>query len=195
MSEEKSKETYWKEFAKKNWKLIAIALAACVVLFVVALVVIISYINTSPIGGQGTWTIDQWTLNNIVGFIIQIVLWELLFVGLPAGVFFGLGGYFWYTRLSDEEKQDMKAREKANKHRKRNAGGSGGGGFFMFIAYCIYMGAQTPNMYIASFGSQPYSFWIYGMFYTLLWIFIIIGIPVVIILIIVYFTVWRKKSE
>ncbi len=193
MSEEKSEEPYWKEFAKKNWKLIAIAIAACVVLFIVALVVIISYINTSPIGGQGTWTVDQWTLNNIVGFIIQIVLWELLLVGLPAGVFFGVGGYIWYTRLSDEEKQDMKAREKANKHRKRNAGGSGGGGFFMFIAYCIYLAGQ--GKYDTPFGNESYSYWVFAMFYTLMWIFIIIGIPVVIILIIVYFTVWRKKSE
>ena len=89
MNEELSEETYWKEFAKKYWKLIAVAVVVCVILFIVAIVVMIVYINTSDIGGQGTWTFDQWTLNNVVGFIIQIVLWELLLVGLPAGVFFG----------------------------------------------------------------------------------------------------------
>ena len=193
MSEEKSEETYWKEFAKKYWKLIAIAIVACIILFIVALVVIIAYINTSPIGGQGGWFLSEWTLNYIVGFIIQIILWELLFVGLPAGIFFGVDGYLWWTRLSEEDKQEHKAREKKNKHRKRNAGGSGGGSFFMFIAYCIYV--AIDGNYNAQFGSQPYSYWIFAGFYTMMWLLIIFGIPIGIILLIVYLTYWRKKSE
>ena len=192
-NEEKSKETYWKEFAKKNWKLIAVAFAACVILFIVALVVIIAYINASPIGGMGTWTLNDWTLNYIVGFMIQIILWELLFVGLPAGILFGVGGYLWWSRLSEEDKQEHKAREKKNKHRKRNAGGSGGGSFFMFIAYCIYI--ATQGKYDTPFGNESYSYWVFAGFYTFMWLLIIFGIPIAVILLIVYLTYWRKKSE
>lgn len=191
--EEKSKETYWKEFAKKNWKLIAVAFVACVILFIVALLVLILYINTSPIGGMGTWTLNDWTLNYIVGFMIQIILWELLFVGLPAGIFFGVGGYLWWSRLSEEDKQEYKAREKKNKHRKRNAGGSGGGSFFMFIAYCIYI--ATQGKYDTPFGNESYSYWVFAGFYTFMWLLIIFGIPIAVILLIVYLTYWRKKSE
>ncbi len=193
MNEELSEKTYWKEFAKKNWKLIAIAIVACVILFIVALVVLINYINTSPIGGMGEWTFDEWTLNYMVGFTIQIILWELLLVGLPAGIFFGVGGYLWWSRLSAEEKQEHKAREKQNKHRKRNAGGSGGGSFFMFIAYCIYV--ATQGRYDTPFGNESYSYWVFAAFYTMMWLLIIFGIPIAIILLIVYLTVWRKKSE
>ena len=191
--EEKSKETYWKEFAKKNWKLIAVAFVACVILFIVALLVLIAYINASPIGGMGTWTLNDWTLNYIVGFMIQIILWELLFVGLPAGIFFGVGGYLWWSRLSEEDKQEYKAREKKNKHRKRNAGGSGGGSFFMFIAYCIYI--ATQGKYDTPFGNESYSYWVFAGFYTFMWLLIIFGIPIAVILLIVYLTYWRKKSE
>ena len=191
--EEKSKETYWKELAKKNWKLIAVAFVACVILFIVALLVIIAYINASPIGGMGTWTLNDWTLNYIVGFMIQIILWELLFVGLPAGIFFGVGGYLWWSRLSEEDKQEYKAREKKNKHRKRNAGGSGGGSFFMFIAYCIYI--ATQGKYDTPFGNESYSYWVFAGFYTFMWLLIIFGIPIAVILLIVYLTYWRKKSE
>ena len=190
---EKKEEEYWKKKIKEHWKTFAIAIIACICLFIVALLVLIWYINTSPIGGMGTWTFDQWTLNNIVGFIIQIVLWELLFVGVPAGLFFGVGGYIWWNRLPDEEKAEYKAREKTKKHRKRNAGGSGGGGFFMFIAYCIYIGIQ--GKYDTIFGDESYSYWVFSWFYTLMWLVIIFGIPIGIILIIVYFAVWRKKSE
>ncbi|GAI33929.1 unnamed protein product, partial [marine sediment metagenome] len=104
--------------------------------------------------------------------------------------------YIWWKRLPDEEKAEFKAREKKNKHRKRNAGGGGGGGALMFIAYCIYIAMSSNGVnYYAPFSSQPYSYWVYGMFYTLMWMVIIFGIPICIILLIVYLTVWRNKSE
>ena len=193
MSEELSEETYWKEMIKKHWKLFVIAIIACIFAFIGALLVIIWFIETSPIGAFGEALIGDWNLDWIVGFTILIILWELLFVGLPTGLFFGVGGYIWWNRLPDDEKAEFKAREKKNKHRKRNAGGSGGGSFMMFIAYCIYMGGQ--GNYYTPFGDLPYSYWVYGMFYTLMWIVIIIGIPICIILLIVYLTVWRNKSE
>ena len=193
MTEELSDEQFWKKKIKEHMPLFILMIIAGACVFTGALLVIIWFIESSPIGNYGDALIGAWSLNWIVGFYILIILWELLFVGLPAGLFFGVGGYIWWNRLPDEEKQEFKAREKKNKHRKRNAGGSGGGGFLMFIAYCIYMGGQ--GNYYAPFSSQPYSYWVYGMFYTLLWIFIIIGIPVCIILLIVYLTVWRNKSE
>jgi len=193
MNEELSDEQYWAKKIKEHMPLFIIVIIAGVCAFIGALVVIIWFIETSPIGAQGTALIGDWSLDWIVGFYILVILFELLFVGIPAGLFFGVGGYIWWSRLPDEEKAEFKAREKKNKHRKRNAGGSGGGGLVMFIAYAIYMGVQ--GNYYAPFSSQPYSYWVYGMFYTLMWMLIIFGIPICIILLIVYLTVLRKKSE
>ena len=193
MSEELSDEQFWKKKIKEHIPLLIVVIIAVVFAFIGALVVIIWFIETSPIGAQGTALIGDWSLDWIVGFYILVILFELLFVGIPAGLFFGVGGYIWWKRLPDEEKAEFKAREKKNKHRKRNAGGSGGGGLLMFIAYAIYMGVQ--GNYYAPFSSQPYSYWVYGMFYTLMWMLIIFGIPICIILLIVYLTVWRNKSE
>jgi hypothetical protein len=193
MSEELSEGTFFKEMVKKHWKVFIIAIIACICAFIGALIVAIWFIETSPIGTFGTAFIGDWSLDWIVGFYILIILWELLFVGIPAGLFFGLGGYLWWSRLPAEEKQEFKDREKENKHRKRNTGGGGGGGLFIFIAYCIYIGLQ--GNYYTPFGTLPYSYWVYSMFYTLMWIFIILGIPACIILLIVYLTVWRKKSD
>ena len=193
MSEELSDEQYWKKKFKEHMPLLIVIIIAGACVITGALLVIIWFIETSPIGNYGDALIGDWSLNWIVGFYILVILFELLFVGLPTGLFFGVGGYIWWSRLPDEEKAEFKSREKKNKHRKRNAGGSGGGGFLMFIAYCIYMGVQ--GSYYAPFSSQSYSYWVYGMFYTIMWLVIIIGIPVCIILLIVYLTVWRKKSE
>ena len=193
MSEELSDEQYWKKKIGEHWKEFVVVIIACICAFIGALLVLIWFIETSPIGAYGQAFVGDWNLDWIVGFFILYILWTLLFVGIPAGLFFGVGGYIWWNRLPDEEKQEFKARDKKKTHKKRNAGGGGGGSFFIFIAYCIYIGVE--GNYYTTFGSLPYTYWLSRWFLALMWIFIILGIPACIILLIVYLTVWRKKSE
>ena len=150
-------------------------------------------IEINPFVDPRTGTFNDWTLNYVVGFMILLTLGELLFIGIPAGVVFGLGGYIWWSKLPQEKKQEFKDREKKKSHRKKDYGGGGGFGFFMFIAYCIVMGLERN--YNTPFGNKPFSYWIYYWFITFMWIVIIFGIPAVIICLILYFTVWQKKSE
>lgn len=191
MSENMSEAEFWKKHIKDHvWTLVIIIIAGA---FVIAgfISVIIWIIETSPIGAYGDALIGDWSLDWMVGFMWITIGWELLLVGLPAAVFFCVGGYIWWKRLPEEEKAMYKARDK--KHTAKKTGGSGGGGIFMFIAYIIYMGIQ--GNYYAPFSSQPYSYWVYSFFYLIMWIVIVLGIPAGIILLIVYFTVLRKKSE
>ncbi len=191
-NEEISDEAFWKGKLRKHKKALLVMIIAGICVFVGALLVLIWFIETSPLGGQGKWTFNEWTLNYVVGFYILIILWELLFVGVPSGLFFGLGGYLWWRRLPEEEKQEFKDREKKSKKQKAETWGGGGGfGFFMFIAYCIYI--AVDGNYNAQFGSRSYTYWVASWFLTFMWILIIFGIPIGIILLIVYLTKWRKK--
>lgn len=193
MSNEISEEEYWKKKIKEHWKAFAILIAAGVCLVAWAIAVFFWFMYITPIGANGTLTIDLWTLEMVLLFMIFSFLFELLFVGVPAALFFGVGGYIWWRRLPAEEKQEFKDREKKKTHKARNAGGGGGGGFFMFIVYYVYM--VVIGFYNVPFGNQPYIFWIIHCFLALMWMLIVLGGPALIIIIIVYFTVWRKKSE
>ena len=190
-NKEISEKEFWKIFIRKHSIALIAVILGCIGLIIGAVMVFFWFIETTPLGGQGAWTFNDWTLNYIVGFIILVILWELLFVGIPAGLFFGVGGYLWWRQLPEEEKQELKARE--NSHKKHHWGGDCGFGFFMFIAFCIYI--AVDGNYNAPLGSQPYTYWIYSWFLTLMWIIIVLGIPVGIILLIVYFTKWRPKSK
>jgi len=190
-SKEISETEFWKVFIKKHEIAIIAVIIGGICLIIGALFVLFWFMETTPLGGQGTWTFNDWTLNYIVGFIILVILWELLFVGIPAGLFFGVGGYLWWRQLPEEEKQEFKARETT--HKNKDWCGGGGFSFFMFIAYCIYI--AVDGNYNAPLGSQSYTYWIYSWFLTLMWIIIVLGIPVGIILLIVYFTKWRPKSK
>ncbi|UCC19726.1 MAG: hypothetical protein JSV62_00165 [Promethearchaeota archaeon] len=192
-SNELSDEQFWKKKIKEHWKAFVVAIAAGVCAIIGGILVLIWFISTSPIGNFGFATIAEWNLDWVVGFFILIFLWELLFVGVPLCLFFGVGGYICWKRLPEEEKDEFRAREKKGKQRAKTAGGGGGFGFFMFIAYCIYIAVQ--GNYYTPFGNLPYTYWLASYFLTFMWILIVLGIPAVIILLIVYFTVWRKKTE
>ncbi|MHA2008549.1 MAG: hypothetical protein ACXABO_14050 [Promethearchaeota archaeon] len=185
---------YWEKKIREHWKVFAVCIAAGIVAFIGAILVLIWFISESPIGAQGTATFNDWNLDWVVGFTILIILWELLFVGVPCGLFFGLGGYLWWRSLPEEEKQEFKDREKKEKaHRKEKYGGGGGGGLVVFIGYCLFHGIKET--YNTPFGNRSYSYWVFTWIETIMWFFIVLGIPALIIVLVLYFTKWRKKSE
>jgi uncharacterized BrkB/YihY/UPF0761 family membrane protein len=179
-------EQFWKEEIKKHWKILILCAIIIVILTIIAVNVLIWQIQTSAIGNYGTATFDQWSLEWIVIFILVLILWELLFVGVPAGLIFGLGGYLWWKCLSDEERLKLKEQQSTHKKARRGCGF----GFFIFIAYCIYI--AIDGNFSTPFGNKPYSYWVYSYLLTIGWLLIIVGIPMAIIGLI-YLRYWLEK--
>jgi len=178
---------FWGRKIKDHWGVLAVSIIGCVLAVVGALLVLFWFIETSPIGAMGTATVGEWTLAWIWEFLIFLILWELLIVGIPVGVALVVGWHFWWNRLPAEEKAEFKGR-----WRGRGTAEGGGFGFAMFIAYSIYM--YINGDFFTPFGDYPYTHWVYSWFLTLAWLLVVFGIPAAIILIIVYFKVWRKKE-
>ena len=76
MSEELSDELYWKKTIKNHLTAFIVVIIAGAIAFIGALLVVIWFIETSPIGAQGTALIGEWSLEWIVGFYILIILFE-----------------------------------------------------------------------------------------------------------------------
>ena len=182
-----SDEEFWKQKIKEHWKPFMILIIGCIVAIVGSLLVLSWFIETSTIGAMGRATIGEWTLAWVWEFFIFLIFWELLLVGIPVVVAFGLGWYLWRKSLSAEEKADFNGRWSV-----RGKAGGGGFGFGMFIAYSIYI--YVNGDFFTPFGDSPYRYWVDSWFQTLAWVLIIFGIPAALILTIVYFAVWRKKE-
>ena len=130
-NEDISEEKFWKDTLLKHKMALIILIIAGICAFIGVILVAIWVIEANPFVDPRTGTFNDWTLNYVVGMIILMILWELLFVGLPAGLFFGLGGYLWWRGLPEEEKQEWKDRDKKEKSHKAEKYGGGGGGCFI----------------------------------------------------------------
>jgi len=174
--------------ARLIWISLIVFVVGCIAALIGAVLVLFWYMETSTIGAMGTATIGEWSVVMIWSFFIYLILWELVIIGIPAGIAFGVGWYVFWRQLPDQEKSMFKARDKKKHH---GSSASGGFGLFMFIALSIYLyiigEINTP------LGDQSYSFWVYSWFTALGWLLIIAAVPAALILILVYFTVWKKK--
>ena len=141
------------------------------------------YIDTSTIGGQGTWTFDQFSMGTGVELIIFLFLWLLVIVGVPALVVTGLIiAIIWYKVFNPELQEEIKFRSKREEEKKRRLGrtseSSGVFGFFMFIGVCMYV--ALDGNWMTEFGNLSLRYFVNAWLTVFLWFIAICSIGIAI---------------
>jgi hypothetical protein len=137
------------------------------------------YINTSTIGGQGTWTFDQFSMGTVVEYIIIFLLWLLVIVGLPTLVIAGVVlAIMWYVVFTEDLREEIKFRSEREEEKKRRIGKTSGGGgvfgFFLYIGVCLYI--ALDGNWMTEFGSLSLRYFVDVYIAVFLWIILIFSI-------------------
>jgi hypothetical protein len=119
-------------------------------------------------------TLGLWTMANLVAFILNLIFWELLLIGIPAAIG-AIVAWIWWKRIPADERMGYHMGR-----RGRSAQGGGAFSFLLFIAFCIKVWLDGNwSVPIASFSLA----YVVGSVITILvWAAVIIGIPVAIAL-------------
>ena len=106
-------------------------------------------------------------------FVLYLIFWELLFIGIPA-IIGAVVGWQWWKRLPEEEKKEYHFFGK----RSRTTSGGSGVSFLFFVAFCIKVFIDGNwNVAIASW---TLDYVVSSMITILVWTAIIFGIPIAI---------------
>ncbi|MFX1538221.1 MAG: hypothetical protein ACFFDI_28835 [Promethearchaeota archaeon] len=172
MSNDNDNETdehFW-YVIKKYWKFLTIMIVGGTIAVIAAVLVLLSYIDNSFIGGFGTWNIGQFSIGNMVFWIIWLAIFEILLVGLPALIILGGIAIFWWRSLTPEEKADWE-RDSSS---KRDIGGGSAFSFIINIIFLIliFLSGNWDN----PLSNIPYSY----LIHTYLFVMILLAIPVAI---------------
>ena len=159
----------WRRFLSKHWKVLVLVVIGAILLATDAILVLVWFVGNAQSTGLVPETLAPWTMGNIVTFIIQLILWEALFVGIPI-ILAAIAGWQWWKKLPGEEKMEYHFFR-----RRSRATGGGGISFLVFIVFCIKI--FTDGNWNVAIATWTFNYLVYAWLTALLWVLIIFGIP------------------
>jgi hypothetical protein len=161
----------WKKFLKKHWKMLVIFVAGAILAFIGAILVYLWFVGEAQSTGLVPSTLGLWTMGHLVTFILHLIFWELLFIGIPA-ILGAIAGWLWWRKLPYEEKKEY--------HffgtRSRATSGGGSISVLLLLAFCIKVFIDGNwNVAIATW---TLDYVVYSMLSIFIWILVIFGIPI-----------------
>jgi len=164
--------TDWRKFARKHWTIITVFVVAGILAVAGAVYVFWWFTGNAQTIDLVPSALGLWTMNNIVMFILHLIFWELVLIGIPVAVGAVIGWQWWKRLPADEKKEHMFGRGS----RSRNAGGAISP--LLFIAFAI-------KVYVDGNWNSPISTWtldyvVGSMITIVIWIAAIFAIPAII---------------
>ena len=160
----------WKKFFRRHWGFVVLVVVGAILAFVGAILVYLGFVGAAQLTGLVPTILGLWTMGHLVTFLINLIFWEALLIGVPV-ILAAVAGWLWWKKLPNKEKKEYRFFGK----RARTSSGGGGVSAFFFVAFCI-------KVFIDGNWNIPIATWtldyvVYSMLTILIWVLIIFGIP------------------
>ena len=176
------KDSEWGKFIRKHWKMVATFVIAGILIFIGSIYVFLWFTKDAQTTGLVPSTLGLWTMGNIVSFILHLIFWEVIFIGIPA-IVGAVASWQWWKRLAEQEKKEYHLSGKSS--RASRAGGAISPLLFIAFAIKVYVDGNW-NVAISTYALD----YVVGSVITILvWIVAIFGIPATI------GTIWWIRHE
>jgi Sec-independent protein secretion pathway component TatC len=174
MGESETENGSWRKFLKHHWSMLAYWIIAAIVAVIGAILVYLWFVADAQSTNMVPTILGQWTMSHLVTFILHLIMWEVLIIGIPVAIA-AIVGWLWWKRIPDEEREEYTFFGKGS---RREQGGSGIS-FLFFVAFClkVYVDGNW-NVAISTF---TLDYVVNSMITILVWAAIVFGIPAIII--------------
>lgn len=176
-TEPENEEKIWKTFLRKHWKMVAVFVVGAIIAFTGAILVYLWFVEEAQLTALVPATLDLWAMGHVISFILYLILWEILLIGIPVLIAVGAIYILWWNKIPEEERKVYKEKHLFGKRSKSTDGGQGVS-FLVFIAFLI-------KIYLDGNWNEPFANWtfdylVHSCIIAFIWIVIIIGIPLAI---------------
>jgi hypothetical protein len=161
----------WKKFFRKHWNMVVFFIIGAVLASVGAVFIFLWHVGNAQSTDLVPSTLRLWTMGHLISFILHLVLWELLFIGIPAAIA-AIAGWQWWKRIPDDERKEYHFFDKGS----RTTSGGGGVSLLHFIVFCIKV--YLDGNWDTPFATWTFDYLVYSAIWALIWILIIFGIPI-----------------
>jgi hypothetical protein len=172
-----SSEKIWKKFLRNHWKMVVIFIIGAILVFIGLIYVFLWFVGDAQLTGLIPMTLDLWTMGHLITFLLYLILWEFLFIGIPVIIAILAIVFLWWKKLPDDEKEEYKSGHLFGKRSRRTESGEGIS-FLIFIAFIIKI--YLDGNWNVPFATWTFDYLVYSCITALIWILIIFGIPIAI---------------
>jgi len=116
-------------------------------------------------------------MNYLVTFILHVIFWELVYIGIPLIIIAILAWRFWWKRIPEDERIVYK---QANLFGKSSRRSDGGGAISFLINIVFIIKVYYDGNWDFPFAQWSFDYLIYSYLWALIWILAIFGIPMAI---------------
>ena len=162
-------ESNWKSFLRRHWSIMAVFTVVAVLLFIGAVYVFLWFVSEAQTTSMVPPTLGDWTMGNLLTFILHAIFWLLIFIGIPA-IIVAAAGWQWWKRLPQEEK-------KHHPFGKSSRSRDGGSGISLLIFIVFAIKVYIDGNWNVAIATWPLDYVVDSMVTILVWGAIIIGIP------------------
>jgi len=165
-------EKVWKKFLTRHWKMLVIFIVAAIVVVAGAILVFLWFTGNAQTTGLIPTTLGLWAMGHVISFIVWMIIWEFLLIGIPVIIILAAIYFLWWKKLPADEKEEYRRGHLFfGKHSKRSDGGNA-------ISFIVFIGLII-KVYIDGKWNTPFATWTFDyLAYSILWIFIAIVIIV-----------------
>ena len=167
----------WKMFIRKHWKMLVAFIVAAIVAVACAILVLLWFVGNAQATGLVPALLGAWTMNHLVMFVLNLILWELVIIGIPMLVVVLIIVFLWWKKLPAEERAEYRRGHLFGK-RSRRSDGSGAVSFFLFLGFIIKV--YVDGNWNTAFATWTFNYVVYSLVWVFIWIAVIAGIPLLI---------------
>lgn len=172
-----SERKIWRKFLRRHWGAAVVFAVGAALALIGAILVYLWFAGEAQSTGLVPTVLALWTMDDLFWFILNLIFWELVIVGIPLALavaaFYGL----WYKKLPYEERQEYK---RGNLFRSRSRRSDAGNwfSFLFFIAFLVLV--YLDGNWDVPFSTWTFDYLVYTGLTAVLWIVVIFGIPLLI---------------
>ena len=176
-TESENGEKIWKKFLRKHWKMLILFVVGAISASIGAILVFLWFVGDAQLTGLVPTTLGLWTMGYFVTFLLHLILWEILLIGIPVILAIVAIIFLWWKKLPDDEKKEYRREHLFGKRSRRTEGGEGIS-FLIFIVFIIKI--YLDGNWNVAFATWTFDYLVYSCLWALIWVLIIFGIPIAI---------------
>jgi len=144
-------EKVWKMFLRRHWKMVVALAVGLIIVVAGALYIFLWFVKDAQVTNLVPSVLGLWSMSHVVWFIIYLILWEILFIGIPLIIAAILLYYLWWKKFPGEEREEYRRRKLMGK-RSRRSRGEGAFNFLIFLGFVI-------KVYVDGNWNVPFATW------------------------------------